>query len=61
MEIINQGDLQLTLSPKTFTCLKCGCVFKAECNEYIVGPSWRNLQTYTCWCPCCNDEVYLEE
>lgn len=61
MVIIKQGDLSRIKNTKHFKCLRCGCEFLADDNEYIIGDMWRNLQTYKSYCPCCDNEVYLEE
>ena len=61
MEIIKQGDLSRLTHTKRFQCVYCGCEFLADDNEYVIGDMWRNLQTYTVNCPCCDSRVYLEE
>lgn len=61
MEIIKQGDLSLLNKTKRFECAYCGCKFLADNNEYVNNGMWRNLQTYTCKCPCCGNKAYLEE
>ena len=60
MKIIKEGNPDWNKKLKEFTCHHCGCVFVADHNEYIVD-AWRNTETYTCNCPCCDNKVYLEE
>lgn len=61
MEIIKPGDPERLKQTKIFKCPRCGCEFKADKGEYIIGDMWRNMQTYTCYCPTCDYKVYLEE
>lgn len=61
MEIIKQGDLSKLKNPKRFECLRCGCEFLANDNEYVYEGMWRNLQTYTSYCPCCGTKTFIEE
>lgn len=61
MEIIKQGNVDCSKKAKRFECVYCGCQFLADSSEYEIGGMWRNLQTYTCKCPCCDGMSYLEE
>lgn len=61
MEILSPGDLTRINKIKIFKCPRCGCEFKADEGEYIIGDMWHNMQTYTCYCPTCDYKVYLEE
>jgi hypothetical protein len=54
VEIINQGSLDKLKNVKTLVCKKCGCVFKANKDEY--EKYYQYGQIYDgcgCKCPCC--------
>ncbi len=61
MEIVKQGNPERLKNTKRFECMYCGCQFLADDSEYEIGDMWRNLQIYTCKCPCCDSRAYLEE
>lgn len=57
MKIIKEGDLNRLKKIKRFECKECGCVFKAEKDEYKLGNQY-NDEYYYCKCPCCHQIVY---
>lgn len=61
MEIIKQGNLELTKKIKTFECTNCGCIFKADKDEYSYAGAQYNTAYYKCQCPTCSYTVYVEE
>ena len=60
MEIIKQGDLERLRKTKEFNCPACGCIFRADQNEYKHSWGGYNEEYYTCECPTCKRLVYLE-
>lgn len=60
MEIIVQGNLEKIKQTKEFRCLQCGCVFKANKNEYQYAGSQYNESYYSCACPYCGNRAYSE-
>ena len=61
MEIITPGNLNKTPKPKRFMCSNCGCVFVANCTEYVYAGMQYNQPYYKCLCPTCCKYVYTEE
>lgn len=59
MEIIKHGDHEKLLQIMKFNCDNCGCIFKADKNEYSRESAPYNGVLYTCNCPECGDKVYL--
>ena len=60
MKILKEGNLELLKQTKIFSCSYCGCVFKADRNEYLTGKHYNDLY-YTCTCPTCGKTVYQED
>lgn len=62
MLILKGGDLDKINQTITFECDNCGCVFKADKNEYEHVSNQREwLETgasYKCACPFCKKKVY---
>ena len=60
MEIIKLGNLDKKDGMRTFTCEKCGCIFKAKYGEYkhnfsqIESTDWYEIK-----CPYCGTLVIL--
>lgn len=59
MEIIKEGNLERLEETKTFECKRCGCVFKANKEEYAAC-SQNNDIYYLCHCPTCGKTSYTE-
>lgn len=51
MEIITAGTKEKMYQNKTFQCPECGCIFKANKQEYDYRFSPRNEEFYVCKCP----------
>lgn len=60
MKIIKQGKLNKPQEVKQFECKKCGCVFKADNDEYLTK-SYYNELYYVCLCPNCENNCYYSE
>ena len=60
MEIIKQGNIELTKKIKQFTCASCGCIFKADKNEYEYAGSSYDGAYWKHKCPTCGIWVYVE-
>lgn len=62
MLILKGGDLDKINQTITFECDNCGCMFKADKNEYeLVSNSMEYIDTrarYKCICPFCKKKVY---
>ncbi|MCD8159079.1 MAG: hypothetical protein LUD77_09360 [Clostridiales bacterium] len=59
MKIIKPGNEKLTKKPILFDCVKCGCVFEADCEEYTYAGSYYGGTMVRCKCPCCGDMIYM--
>ena len=60
MEIIKEGEPDKIKETRMFSCDHCGCIFKADKNEYATGSQYNELY-HSCKCPCCSQTVYLAE
>jgi hypothetical protein len=58
MEIIKAGDLSHLKKPKTFECIRCGCIFNAYNTEYQYSGMQYNEAYYKCEYPTCECMVY---
>lgn len=59
MKIIKEGNVERLKETKMFECKRCGCVFKADRNEYQIGHHYNDYY-YTCVCPTCGKTTYQE-
>lgn len=50
MIILRKGDIEKILESKYFLCPICGCLWKANKDEYEVDTQYNELY-YTCKCP----------
>ncbi len=57
MEIIKQGHLPSNELCNIFKCKKCGCIFKADRDEYTYNYIYDTSLTR---CPCCSALVEAE-
>jgi len=60
IKIIKPGDDEELKGTKIFVCRKCGCIFKADKEDYR-SDSWYNSFYYSCTCPYCNFEYAYEQ
>ena len=60
MEIIKNGDLSKLKETRTFECSRCGCVFKANKDEYSHGIEYCE-HYYHCKCPTCGKDSYEQD
>lgn len=56
MNIISEGDPKKLKRLRRFNCKDCGCVFKADKDEYKANMQY-NQTYYMCDCPCCGKSV----
>lgn len=61
MEIIKIGDLKRLVPKITFECKRCGCIFKADKDEYNTGWTSNGIKYSTCVCPTCNSICSVRE
>lgn len=61
MEIIQQGNPERARKTKQFICRSCGCIFRADQNEYEYAGSQYNIAYYRHKCPTCGLWVYVED
>lgn len=60
MNIIKHGDYMITKPVKTFKCPSCGCIFKAnhdEYNEIVTGLYTAKCPEFWCEYPDCFELV----
>lgn len=60
MKIIKEGDYHKIWQAKRFECNRCGCIFEAKSNEYIIDYQY-NTPYYRAHCPFCDNMVYSYE
>lgn len=53
MEILKQGDIERIKETKKFECTRCGCVWKADNDEFQIYERPGFVEYYM-KCPCCN-------
>lgn len=61
MEIIQHGNPELARKTKQFTCNSCGCVFRADAQEYEYAGMQYNISYWRHKCPTCGLWVYVED
>lgn len=50
MIILRKGDIEKILEPRYFLCPTCGCLWKANKDEYETDTQYNELY-HTCKCP----------
>lgn len=61
IEIIKNGDPRKTDNFMQFQCENCGCVWKADHNDYKMQMTEWTDTLYTAYCPNCHEEVVIVE
>ena len=61
MEIIQKGNINAIKGNIQFECERCGCIFKADKDEYETMLDCHNELIYLCNCPTCGFVVYETE
>lgn len=60
IKIIKPGNDEKLKGTKTFFCRKCGCIFKADKEDYHSDSHYNSLY-YRCTCPYCNSDYAYEQ
>lgn len=61
MEIIKKGNINAIKGSIPFECERCGCIFKADKDEYKTMFDYSDNLIYLCHCPTCRFVVYETE
>jgi hypothetical protein len=61
MKILAYGKNTYTKVKRMFTCMRCGCIFVADYDEYEAKDDFRNGTFYQSGCPCCHATAYADE
>lgn len=56
MHILKHGDPDRIKATRQFICLRCGCEFEADKNEYCKSHGYFEV-CYFCECPECHEAV----
>lgn len=60
IKIIKPGNDEKLKETRTFFCRNCGCIFKADKEDYHSDSQYNNLYYY-CACPYCKSKYAYEQ
>lgn len=60
VKIIKPGSNEKIRGTKTFYCKNCGCIFKADKEDYHSASHYNDFY-FVCPCPYCNSDYAYEQ
>lgn len=61
IDIVKQGDPAKGNDIQTFECANCGCIWKANVDDYTIGYTYDGHKMYMSICPNCKCVEMIEE